>query len=172
MAPEQTKVQLADELAKAGAATPIIGPEPFCGISFKMIKEEIRRKWEIQVKNEWAKLPRLRQTKVMVGNYNRKRSGELLEKTRIKVKAIVGLLTGHSKLNDHMQKIGLGEDGSCRFCGKSRETSQHILQECEAIIRQRWQHLRAISPKDGALPSFSINQILGLLRELKLLGKL
>lgn len=123
------------------------------------MKTEIRWKVKDKVVKEWKNLPGVRQAKILMGGYNGKRSRgttHIQEKVRI----ITGLLTGHCKLNGHLKKIGIGQEGECRFCGSAEETPQHILQECMTIVHARWKHLEAIQLKEDKLQNLKIAQIL------------
>ncbi|KAK9509827.1 hypothetical protein O3M35_004731 [Rhynocoris fuscipes] len=40
---------------------------------------------------------------------------------------VVGLLTGHCRLNKHMHNSRLGDDDLCRFCLEEEETAVHVL---------------------------------------------
>ena len=46
---------------------------------------------------------------------------------------VTGLLTGHNTLRRHLYVMGLTNNPSSRRCGAERETSFHILHECEAL---------------------------------------
>lgn len=158
----------ADELAKQGASTPMPGPEPYCGLSYQELKRQIRSKYIEKATKEWKKNPGMRQSKILIGGYNGKRAKELLTLKRSEVRAITGLLTGHCKLGGHLLKIGIGQEGECRFCKQAEETPQHILQECMTIVRFRWKHLKAIKPKTDILRSISVGQIIRFLRDIGL----
>jgi len=46
---------------------------------------------------------------------------------------VIGLLTGHNTLRRHLHLMGLTNGPLCRGCGAEKETSAHILCECEAL---------------------------------------
>ena len=91
---------------------------------------------------------------------------------RDKVRVVTGFLTGHCRLGKHLRQLGIAEEGVCRFCGDGAETPIHLLQDCVAIIPQRWKHLRAISPTAAQLQTLKLDQVLDFLQELKLMGTL
>lgn len=164
--------EIADQLAKLGASTPLQGPEPYCGISHHEMKVAIQNKARTRAVRNWKKLPGMRQAKTLMGGYNGKRAKELLLHRRNDVRIITGILTGHCKLNSHLKKIGIGQEGECRFCGSAEESPQHILQECMAIVLARWNHLRAIQLKADNLQSLSIAKILAFLKAIGLTAEL
>lgn len=55
------------------------------------------------------------------------------------IRIVVGLITGHCKLNSHLAKMRARDDPDCDLCGNTAETARHILCECPALasIRQR-----------------------------------
>ena len=148
------------------------GPEPYCGISHHEMKVAIQNKARTRAVRNWKKLPGMRQAKTLMGGYNGKRAKELLLHRRNDVRIITGILTGHCKLNSHLKKIGIGQEGECRFCGSAEESPQHILQECMAIVLARWNHLRAIQLKADNLQSLSIAKILAFLKAIGLTAEL
>lgn len=163
--------EMADQLAKSGAATPLTGDAP-CGLSLDKIKEHARRKDRDKMMKEWRNLPALRQSKEMIGNYNSSRSQCLLNLSRNNVRIITGFLTGHCKLGGHLAKMKLVDNGECRFCGDSEETPLHLLQDCRAKDRLRWNTLRSVKPKGSTLLSLSPTKIIRFLRELGLAEEL
>ena len=78
-------------------------------------------------------------------------------------RAVIGLLTGHNTLRQHLYLLGLQGSPLSRRCGVTEETSVHILCECEALASLRHAYLGSffLEPKDiqsislGAIWSFS-----------------
>jgi len=54
---------------------------------------------------------------------------------------VIGLLTGHNTLRRHLHVMGLNDNPTCRKCGTEKETSAHILCECEALASPRHTYL-------------------------------
>jgi hypothetical protein len=54
---------------------------------------------------------------------------------------VVGLLTGHCHLKEHLWKLGLTDDPTCERCLQEDESATHILCDCEAIAHLRFHHL-------------------------------
>jgi len=65
----------------------------------------------------------------------------LLSFNRTQIRVVTGLLTGHNTLRRHLHIMGLGNDPMCRKCGTEKETSVHILCECEALASLRHAYL-------------------------------
>lgn len=158
----------ADNLAKTGAETPFIGPEPFCGLGEHTIREELRRGEETKRRNLWRELPKLRQSKMFLGNYHRKRSRTCIELTKNRLRMLTGLLTGHCKLRGHLTKIGLEDNNVCRFCNEAGETPEHILGKCGALNQIRFSNLGAHQIEKESFPSLNPLQILQFVKDSKL----
>jgi len=65
-------------------------------------------------------------------------------------RVVTGLLTGHNNLRRHLYVMGLSNKPSCRKCGSEKETSVHILCECEVSASLRRAHLGTffLDPED------------------------
>ena len=50
---------------------------------------------------------------------------------------VIGLLTGHIGLNDHLYKIGKDINPLCRRCLNGNDTVEHLLCECESLTMSR-----------------------------------
>ena len=64
------------------------------------------------------------------------RATKLLNTSR-QLSAVIGLLTGHLGLNDHLYKIGKDINPLCRRCLNGNETGEHLLCECESLKMSR-----------------------------------
>lgn len=129
--------EMADKLAKKGSATPLMGPEPFCGINSRLAEDILRIHFRSEWDNYWLDSPGCRQAKRLLGTHNPKRSVSLLDLTRTKLRKGTAFLTGHCRLGKHLTTMGLREDKVCRFCKSGDETPEHLLLECMALMRHR-----------------------------------
>jgi hypothetical protein len=59
----------------------------------------------------------------------------------INLRWVVGLLTGHCHLKEHLFKLGLTDDPTCERCLQEDESATHILCDCETIAHLRFRHL-------------------------------
>jgi hypothetical protein len=55
------------------------------------------------------------------------RDNELLAINKLRLRAAVGLLTGHTSLRAHLHKRGYTEGQECRLCGYEKEDGVHIV---------------------------------------------
>ena len=62
-----------------------------------------------------------------------------------------------------MHKIKLATELTCRKCGGPEESAHHILSECEALVRARFEHLGdfILEPKD--FTQIPLSKILGFI---------
>lgn len=101
--------EAADQLAKRGASSPFIGPEPFCGVGGNFVSGLIKDQAYRDAQEQWDALPGLRQSKALLGNYQKKRSRRLLNLSRGKLRIATGFLSEHCNLRGRMQKLGLAD---------------------------------------------------------------
>ena len=93
----------ADGLARAGAASAFIGPEPFCGVTKEFPKAAVKR-WEDREKSSyWHSIPGLRQAKRFISP-SLYRVEELLVLSKPELRLLTGFLTGHAPLRYHLKK--------------------------------------------------------------------
>jgi len=146
----------ADELAKKGALSKFIGPEPVIGTPYSNIRRKITTLRSKMFVSHWNNLPSCRQAKNCI-KIDKKTSKFLLNVSRTRLKKYVGTVTGHFGFNNHLTTIGKRTDPSCE-CGEHRETAEHFLCYCPAFITARRKHLggytirynliRSLQPKD------------------------
>ena len=128
----------ADELARAGAAQKLRGPEPALGISKQVTKTTTDRWAQQEHLSRWNSTPGQIHARATLGNPSKKLTAGMLLLTRSQIRQVTGLLTGHCHLRKHLHRIGI-YNGSieCRLCGEEEETASHIIYSCEALNRRR-----------------------------------
>lgn len=157
--------ELADRLAKEGADSRFVGPEPYFGIPKCHIRKAVQQ-WEEQEKSSyWNLIPGQKQAKRFI-NPSSKRTKELIELSKPELRHITGLLTGHCPLRYHLNKMGKAESNLCRFCGNRAETAEHVLCECKALVRQRLLHLGKACFTPDEMVKAPPRKILGLYKSL------
>jgi hypothetical protein len=65
------------------------------------------------------------------------RATKLLSMSMQQLSVVIGLLTGHLRLNGHLYKIGKDINPLCRRCLNANETVEHLLCECESLTISR-----------------------------------
>lgn len=126
--------EVADELARQGANTRFIGPEPHCGLNWSAVRGAIGE-WKASARMaHWKHTPAIRQSKLLIQPFSRK---DAILLGRNDLRRIVGYLTGHNTLRYNLHKMQLSEETDCRLCHKDAETSTHIIGRCEALDKTR-----------------------------------
>ena len=130
----------ADQLAKRGAQTPLTGPEPGVGISRSCAKRTIES-WELnQHQNRWSQTNGARHSKLMMRAVTTTRTKEILKLKREDLQMVTGLITGHCATKQHLHTLGvINENPRCRFCSIENETATHLIFNCEALTRRRFE---------------------------------
>jgi hypothetical protein len=119
-----------------GADEPLLGPEPFCGITKKTARKAIYLWAQRKARMAWKHTPGQRHAKKMIDKSSNKLTSDLLILSRNQMKLVVGLLTGHCHLTKHLHRLGIyeyKEEPVCRKRGMWEETAHHILFECESL---------------------------------------
>lgn len=131
----------ADELARKGADTTLVGPEPFCGITKRKAYSLLNSTEKSEAIKLWKFAKGQKQAKALIKGFNNKLSKELLQLKRHKTCAVTRILTGHCKLNKHLFQMGMKQDATCRFCQETEETATHILCSCGPLMHKRSTYL-------------------------------
>jgi len=82
-----------------------------------------------------------RQTWELISGPNVATGARLLSFNRTQSRIVIGLLTEHNTAQSHLHIMGLHSNPICRRCGTKKETSVHILCECEALASLRHTYL-------------------------------
>ncbi|XP_031341087.1 uncharacterized protein LOC116169197 [Photinus pyralis] len=129
--------QVADELARAASAIPLVGPEPACGITYNTAKKEIQAKLTKEHCRHWSEIPGQSHSKIFLETPNEGLASSILKLSRMKIKLATEMATGHCCLNKHLHNMGLTDSPLCRGCGEESETPHHVICLCEAYTKAR-----------------------------------
>lgn len=78
--------------------------------------------------------------RLFINKFNEETTNQITARKKNDLRILTGLITGHCKLNKHLNRTGLRSDPDCELCGRSNETAQHILCECVALKQERNKH--------------------------------
>lgn len=158
----------ADELARNGASTDYIGPEPVCGLNWSASRAAIGEWKRFQHKRYWNGLNGLRQSKNLI-DITKPVDVSCIKKQELR--KVVGYLTGHNSLRYHLYNIGMSTETDCRLCNIGIETSTHILCECRALDRIRYEICGRVKLSADDIKVSGLSEICKLVRVAeKLLG--
>jgi hypothetical protein len=87
---------------KTGSEHPFIEPEPACGISVGVAKKAVRDWTNKKHKEYWESTIGLREAKGLIEGPSARRMKDLLKLIRDQLRWVVGLLTGHCHLKEHL----------------------------------------------------------------------
>jgi hypothetical protein len=125
----------ADKLDKEGAVK--VPPNQVAAIPCSVRKNLIKKQLELRHRARWTTCSGCRQSKVLMRYSLPTRANELLAMSRLRLKAAVGLLTGHTSLRGHLHKLGHTKRQECQLCGHGKEDSVHIVCHCPVLACKR-----------------------------------
>ena len=123
--------EIADSLAKAGAAC--LQPENPCSLrtAKQMLKNNTKEEWL----NRWASGETGR---IMFQEMSQpKRKDTINHLSRKDQSLIFQFRTGHSRVNNHLNRFNPQHPPLCRHCPHPYETTIHLLLECPALRNNR-----------------------------------
>ena len=82
-----------------------------------------------------------RQTREFISGPDLAARVRLLFFNRTQSEDVIGIRTEHNTLRRHLYMVGLSYNLICRRCGTEKETSVHVLCECEALATLRHSYL-------------------------------
>jgi RNase H len=100
----------ADELARMGSDWQFCEPEPFFALPLTVAKSKIKD-WVTQSHYQnWRTIPGSKQSKRWLIQPSRKTVLYFLGLLRIRLRMVLSLITGHCRLNGHLNKMRLHSD--------------------------------------------------------------
>ena len=124
-------------MAKQGSTTPYWGQEPALRIAPSAVKTALRRWLWRKHCHYWQNLESCRQARAWVTSPGAVVCRGLRGLTRLQLRQVVGVLTGHCTLNRHLTTLKIKRDPTCSQCGLGEETSYHFLCLCDAYASHR-----------------------------------
>jgi hypothetical protein len=85
----------------------------------------------------WNLVSRCRQSKVCIKRPCLKLARFLRNFPRTKLGVLIGLLTGHVRLNKHLHRMGLLSDPTCATCSIKEESALHFISVCPTLANLR-----------------------------------
>lgn len=126
-----------DRLAKTATDEAILAAEPYAIID-RSISKAINQNWlHDSVIKMWQETRQAEHTKSMLSAINPKISIQLLDLSKENIRIAIGLITGHCKVNSHLNKLRIRDDPDCDLCGMNRETAAHLLCYCQPLKQIR-----------------------------------
>jgi hypothetical protein len=145
----------ADRLAKEGAFE--VPPNQSAALPFSVGKNLVKKQLEQRHQARWAACAAYQQSKVLMRYPLPSRTNELLAMNGLRLRAAVGLLTGHTSLRAHLHK-----QQECRLCGYGKEDSVHIVCNCRVLACKRYRILGCMFLKPEDLENVRVSSLLSL----------
>ena len=101
-----------------------------------------------------------------MNNPDLKQTTSLLRKNRSDLKLVTAYLTGHGPFRMHLRRLQLTTDTSCRFSGLEKETTEHILGECEPLAYKWHQVLGKGFPTITDYNNFNLDILLKYIKNI------
>ena len=134
--------EAADLLAKKGTELELMGPGPTLPMGRASLRATVDKAADERNKQRWRALRSGRQSKEALGSeLDRVPSKKILNLTRPRLRNLIGMLTGHCRLDRHLHLMKYAEDATCKACGAAEETPDHFLARCPAYCLKRLHHL-------------------------------
>ena len=130
--------EAADCLAKQAATDMCIGPEPMLPVAFSNCKRGINDWLERITSRRWSALNTCRQTREMYNTpLGTRGSRILLSLPRVRLRAVLQVITGHGNIRSHCKVMGKCDDDICLYCGMESETREHFVEVCPHFNTRR-----------------------------------
>lgn len=100
----------ADELARNAANSPLLGPEPFCGVPKCSVKRALKVWEQCEIDSYWNRLPGHNRAKFFMPFSSKSGTKEALNLKKSDLRKVIGMYTGHCDLKLHQFVIGRATD--------------------------------------------------------------
>ena len=154
----------ADSLARDGSSTVFTGPEPVLALSMATIRRDIESFFVSQHNSRWNSLCNCRTSRATMATSHSSRTSFLLELHRNQLRSLLGVLTGHCKLNKHLYRMQLRNNPTCDLCREEEETVVHFLCSCPVLRTHRLHSFGSYFLAEDLLESLNVRDILDFIR--------
>ena len=152
--------ELADSLAKKGASTKQIGPEPFLYLPKNTINEILKSK---MLKDRYKKITSTKikpENKELLLAYLKNKPPKLANHLKSNIKNLTGIISGQNHLAHNENKMNKDTSPYCRHCSNTRETTEHFMSNCPAYSLTRLEVFQSTSiPIKQIFENFNPNVI-------------
>jgi hypothetical protein len=128
-----------DGLVGVGSKSSFCGPEPCLPVP-RSLMTRVTKEWlSSNHLSNWNLVSGCRQSKVWIKRPCLKLARFLRTLSKTKLGVLIGLLTGHVWLNEHLHRMGLLSDPTCAVCGIEEESALHFICVCPTLANRRTQ---------------------------------
>ena len=131
--------EIADRLAKRGAANRENLPEHFLPVPIQEVYNKIDRWGKNQHQIGWDNVETCRQTKMFCPQTSNKYWKLISSMNRRNSMYITQIFTGHASVQYHLHKMKIEQTALCQFCKEEDETIEHFIAKCPYFASKRRQ---------------------------------
>jgi hypothetical protein len=118
-----------------GSKSSFCGPEPCLPVP-RSLMTRVTKEWlSSNHLSYWNLVSGCRQSKVWI----KRPCLKLARFLKNLLSVLIGLLTGHGRLNKHLHRMGLLSDPTCAACGIEEESALHFICVCPTLANLRTQ---------------------------------
>jgi ribonuclease HI len=150
----------ADALARQGSSTTRSGTPRAVKWSYSLLKHRTSEWLRKQHQRCWTSREDCRQTKMFVQGPSKNRTSYLLSLKKSELRTLIGVVTGHCPLNNHMKTMRLANSPTCNRCLEEDETVEHFLCRCPAFSQARNRNIGGYELDSEELCSIDLNNVL------------
>ena len=126
-------------LARLASLQAPIGADPVLPLSSQMINDKINI-WAFEQHSiYWNSQTACMNSRLLLKKPLNEDHYWIINLSRLQQRKLLGAITGHCSLKDHMFTIRLSTDRLCRFCLNDAESAYHIICLCPHFQRPRIQ---------------------------------
>jgi len=144
--------------AREGSLSSFYGPEPALGLTYAVQRTTIRSYFTKKHDTLWKNLITCKHSRDIIIGQNIYNTKYLLNLSKSSLRTLIGVITGHCKLNKHMNRLGLSQTTVCR-CDEEDETPLHILTSCPAVALDRLKLMELAFPTSQQIKNIKLNII-------------
>jgi hypothetical protein len=131
---------------------------------FNVGQKLIKKQLELEQQAMWAACTGCQQSKMLKRYPLSSRANELLAMTRLRLRATVRLLTGHTTLRAHLDKIEHTQNDKNADCvDMIKEDSVHIVCDCPLLTCKRYRICGSMFLKPEDLEKVRVSSLLCLM---------
>lgn len=156
----------ADRLARRGSHRTSLWPEPTLALATATLSTLVKEDTLKRHAERWLSTEHCKQGRAAIQTPCPKIARFCLQLSRYNLRRLVGIWTGHCRLNKHLHRMGVVNDPSCRGCYVEDETAEHVICHCpalssirEAILRDSWPDMASIGDASPGVVLRLINAI-------------
>ena len=127
----------ADEKAREGSSTKLVGPEPAIPVSLTLIRSAINREVDKCHEKEWKNRIDCRESKIFCQAPCKRRAQRMICLPRQEIRSIIQIMTGHANLAKHRHRCKKLASPLCPSCRQEEESGFHHLAICIRYVPQR-----------------------------------